>query len=101
MNKTLTEVMDDTRKYLYNCGILRMEPTEENFLKSIQPLIIEAKKEGAREMGEKIVKNYDNKIKEYEADGLTLIAKLMVDVRDIALEEVALLSPKPISNPKE
>jgi len=48
----------------------------------------EARKEGERSMGEKIVKNYDNKIKECQTEGLNVTAKLMVDVRDIALEEV-------------
>ena len=39
-----------------------------------------------KELIEEIVEAYDNKAQEYNQDGLRTIGKLMIDVRDIALE---------------
>ncbi|HEC66394.1 MAG TPA: hypothetical protein ENI23_13995 [bacterium] len=51
----------------------------------------EGKEEVLREVGEKSLSSYDNKIEEANKDGLRSLAKLMMSVRDIVKEEITTL----------
>src|SRR3990167_10897767 len=54
----------------------------------------EAEERGRVKATENIISAYDKKIKEYQKDGLTILAKLMIDVRDIALDQLLIKSNK-------
>lgn len=55
----------------------------------IKSLLLSQRQEILREVREKVKENFNQKIKEAQQDDLRVYSKVLIDVRDIALEELS------------
>lgn len=65
--------------------------TKERFYsqKEVDSLLLSQRQEILREVREKVKENFNQKIKEAQQDDLRVYSKVLIDVRDIALEELS------------
>lgn len=81
-------------KIIDSAGIVDATMTKEDLIDQLLALFKKHEEEVKKEAIQEIIRAYDRKAKEYKEDGGIITAKLMIDIRDIALEVLNQLTSK-------